>query len=692
MKGTFKRVLAGLAAAAVSLGGLALGAASASAADPAVLGTTITINAPKDDQGNPNNEGLKNRTFDVYKLASYVNYDGSQSAGLETVGFANSQTPQKQQPTDAQKAEYQEIRRALGEVSTGDDAYGKGNTAKADDPLAWAAQKEGRLDQSPDSPWNGLTRQLAETLDLTKLVKTRTVETGDANGSFVIGGDQNNNNGNGPLEPGLYLVVDTTNTNGKTTNWTDSLKIIVGTQLKIQVKDADGNVTTPELSNGQINLKNQQLPVHKQVVDANNNPLNNPDYYIGQTVRYELTTEVPAYTGYEQAKDAPYDGAKARVLKLTDKLSKGLTFSKIVSVTVTPTKGVADGETNATENLAPETTAPVYNEDGTVKTAGSNDKDYRLTVENVDKYNADDDLAQQGTNNVSDAIKNGAATKVTVNLGGYANEATGAQKLFAKGGKVTVILEATLNKDAVITTPGDPQGNPNKVELEYSNNPDNIDNKNKVPGGEVNVYTYKFQLEKYAKDGEAQVKLRGAKFKIKAGDYGWLKNAVTEKSQIAWQYTDNEAEAHEFVSDGNGLVQGLDGLDATTDDGTAIKYTVKETQAPDGYQNAILPDFTFTITPQRAPDDATRPAGQNNNDQWGDDTVTDVTFSDEEGDVWNLVNKDGATKFQYNVRNVKSIMQLPQTGGAGMILVVVAAVLFIGGGSLVVSRGRRMMR
>lgn len=688
MKGTFKRVLAGLAAAAVSLGGLALGAASANAADPAVLGTTITINAPKDDQGNANDEGLKNRQFDVYKLASYVNYNDSQSAGLETVGFANSQTPQNQQPTDAQKNEYQEIRRALGEVSTGDDAYGKGNAAKADDPLAWAAQKTGRLDQSADSPWNGLTRQLAETLDTAKLVKTRTVNTDDANGSFVIGGDQNNDNGNGPLEPGLYLVVDTTNTNGKSTNWTDSLKIIVGTQLKIQVKDANGNVTTQELSNGQINLKNQQLPVHKQIVDGQNKPLNNPDYAIGQTVRYELTTEVPAYTGYEQDKNAPYDGAKARVLKLTDKLSNGLTYSRIVSVTVTP-KDATEG--NA-ETLVPETTAPTYKQDGTLDKAGSNDKDYRLTVENVDKYNATDDLAQQGSNNVPEDVKNGPATKVTVNLGGYANEAKDAQKLFAKGGKVTVILEATLNKNAVITTPSQPQGNPNKVELEYSNNPDNISNKNKVPGGEVNVYTYKFQLEKYAKDGEAQVKLAGAKFKIKADAYGWLKNAVTENGQTAWQYTDNEAEAHEFVSDDNGLVQGLDGLDATTDNDTAIKYEVKETQAPDGYQNAILPDFTFTITPQRAADEATRPAGQTDNDAWGDDTVTDVTFSDETGDNWNLVNHDGNTKFQYNVRNVKNITQLPLTGGAGIALIALAAVLFIGGGSLIVVRGRRMMR
>ena len=104
----------------------------------------------------------------------------------------------------------------------------------------------------------------------------------------------------------------------------------------------------------------------------------------------------------------------------------------------------------------------------------------------------------------------------TIDLGKYVNKAEGSKSAtdgILEGATVTVIVKAKLNKDALISQPGNLQKNPNKVDLEYSNHPEEVDHAHKVPGPEVPVYAYKFDILKTDKAGTT--KLPGAKFTIK---------------------------------------------------------------------------------------------------------------------------------------------------------------------------------
>ena len=82
----------------------------------------------------------------------------------------------------------------------------------------------------------------------------------------------------------------------------------------------------------------------------------------------------------------------------------------------------------------------------------------------------------------------------TIDLGKYVNKAEGSKSATSgilEGAAVTVIVKAKLNKDALISEPDNLQKNPNKVDLEYSNRPEDVNHAHKVPGSEVPVYAYK---------------------------------------------------------------------------------------------------------------------------------------------------------------------------------------------------------
>ena len=102
----------------------------------------------------------------------------------------------------------------------------------------------------------------------------------------------------------------------------------------------------------------------------------------------------------------------------------------------------------------------------------------------------------------------------------------------------------------------------------------------------------------------------------------------------------------------NGLAQGT--------------YTVKETKAPAGYSSQFLPTFTVTVN--------------------ADGTVT---FSDL-GNL-DLVAGDATAKTA-TVRNVKSLTQLPLTGGAGIILFSVIAALLVAVAAIATVRIRAVKR
>ncbi|KFI77817.1 SpaA isopeptide-forming pilin-related protein [Bifidobacterium pseudolongum] len=180
-----KRVFAGVAAAATMLGGLALGAATATAAD--ATANTITINGD-----------VNGREFTAYLLGEYTNPVVSNSA-VTSVDF-NQSTAWKN-PSIAAAAQ---TAAAVAPATTIPDQY-KGNE------LAWIAS----LSQTGDA---ARLRAFADALRAATSKPAPSTTVTGADGTAVISG----------LTPGYYLVTDG-----------DGAPILVGTNII-----ADGTVYT----------------------------------------------------------------------------------------------------------------------------------------------------------------------------------------------------------------------------------------------------------------------------------------------------------------------------------------------------------------------------------------------------------------------------------------------------------------
>lgn len=510
------------------------------------------------------------------------------------------------------------------------DAYKKDANYYSDDPavanpMGYLVEKvfkdkSGKALSELTSPWGGdssALRAFAESLSK-ELAKTG-APTADKTGDSALKTGENKE-----LKQGLWFLKDVTPTDD--TKGTNSIPIITPTTF--DGADSWGTVT----------LKNTTPTIDKKLVDSKADgtytPNTQPDYAVGDDVYYELTSTVPVYTGYDIDPTMKV-ATKTRIFKINDTASKALTVSAgtvIESVKLTPAQGKA-------VTLAP-------------------GKDYTVTV------------ADYG--DVTDAYKGGHVT--TIDLGKYVNKAEGSKSAtdgILEGATVTVIVKAKLNKDALISNPGNLQKNPNKVDLEYSNRPEEVNHAHKVPGPEVPVYAYKFDILKTDKAGTT--KLPGAKFTIKAvsGTSKHDGKYLGSYGKDGWSYLDSEPAVADtdgvFTTGTDGKIN-VSGLDAGT-------YEVHEIAPPDGYTAISLPKFQFTITPTVS------------NEVAGRKTITVVALSLAKGaDVRALLSQDGKT---LNIWNAKNITELPKTGGAGLAMIVAVGALFIAASGIFALRARR---
>ena len=128
-----------------------------------------------------------------------------------------------------------------------------------------------------------------------------------------------------------------------------------------------------------------------------------------------------------------------------------------------------------------------------------------------------------------------------------------------------------INENAVIGA----AGNPNKVSLKFSNNPNNggEGDRGTTPEDKVIVFTYKLTVNKVDKDNKP---LTGAEF------------SLFKKVKVDGQEELKLVEVKKILSTNTeGTVFGFTGLD----DGT---YVLRETKTPDGYNS--IEDQTFTIS------------------------------------------------------------------------------------------------
>ena len=209
--------------------------------------------------------------------------------------------------------------------------------------------------------------------------------------------------------------------------------------------------------------------------------------------------------------------------------------------------------------------------------------------------------------------------------------------------KIVVEYTAKLNENAEIGA----AGNPNKVKLEFSNNP-NIGgegDRGETPEDTVIVFTYKVVINKIDENGKA---LDGAKFTL----YKKIKGADDKKIEAV-------------ISGDKNNIFTFNGLD----DGD---YVLKETEVPDGYNKAD--DIEFTIKADHSIESDAPELKSLSGDK--------VT-----GEIVLQPNKaDGS--LSKAVPNTKGIV-LPSTGGAGRVAIyVIGAILVVGGGIVLVTKKR----
>ena len=246
---------------------------------------------------------------------------------------------------------------------------------------------------------------------------------------------------------------------------------------------------------------------------------------------------------------------------------------------------------------------------------------------------------------------------------------------------VIVTYDATLNTNAVIGL----DGNPNSVDLQFSNNP-NGDGLGRTPEDTVIVFTY--ELDGTKVDGEnVDTKLEGAEFVLLNGGHTQVAHIENGKL-VGWidlpegytyeNYKEIPYETWEEFNATNNVIMtstaegvfGVSGLD----DGTLYLLEIK---APNGY-NLMENDLRIDI------------AATTENGQAGDgipaNALTALTISVDGGNAENGNAETGAVAL--TVRNNQG-STLPETGGIGTTLFyVIGGLLVIGAGILLIVRLR----
>ncbi len=215
------------------------------------------------------------------------------------------------------------------------------------------------------------------------------------------------------------------------------------------------------------------------------------------------------------------------------------------------------------------------------------------------------------------------------------------------GSKIRVEYTSTLNKKAVLGS----QGNVNKAQLEYSNNPSDSQH-GKSEWDQVIAFTYKVVVNKFANNVSDTTKLAGAEFTL-------------EKKQA-----DSSYKALTLVKSDDGKTFTCTGLD----DG---EYRLTETKAPQ-YYNKLTDPIYFKVTADHAVEWNGQNRAQVLSSLTGTKTSGEITFTHDlsQGSLSaDVINKSGTT--------------LPETGGIGTtIFYIIGGVLVAGAAVALITRKR----
>lgn len=347
---------------------------------------------------------------------------------------------------------------------------------------------------------------------------------------------------------------------------------------------------------------------------------------LGQVDWKALTAPAPSKTLTGINGKAPADPSKAVV-------NVGDTLTYKISQPVPATTGYSHYTLNVTDRMPKALTGPT---------------DVAVTV--------DDTTLAQGTGYTmklldgalgSDGNDTGTTT-FTITLGGADHDAL---PVIAGHKTVTITYNVTVNGNARRNTSIE-----NTATTKYSNNPADWTHTGFVTvPTPVTIYTGGFTIQKTDSKGNP---LKGAEFAAGATSGG---KPMTFTKQADGVYTPDESGSTTLTTDDNGLIK-IEGIGNK-------QIGVVETKSP--YGGSILPAFSTTV---------------NVDTTSGKTSLIQTAEVDNYGLVTAPTDRMPTT---VTVMNVQSLLQLPRTGLAGMLLMAVPLTLMLMAGILVTVKVRR---
>lgn len=234
-----RKLFAGIAAAATLLGGLAVGATSASAAEITVNDdATFTFTADSAEQ-------LKNAKLVAYKIGDYVQYGTTQIYGVTT--------------NEANKTA---VDNALASVFTDFVTDDQDNLA--------AALNEGKLDISATRPWNTTAEGVASTSRAFADALAKEDLAGKEIGTLdPTGSDEDGYEATVTLPAGIYLFLDA--------NTSTVDKVTVAIPMIVASGTVENNALTDPVNGANtVNMKNTKSTVRRRKSTRRTQPLATP--------------------------------------------------------------------------------------------------------------------------------------------------------------------------------------------------------------------------------------------------------------------------------------------------------------------------------------------------------------------------------------------------------------------------------